>query len=184
MGFSLANYEKDLKYFSDGVSNIIGYLHSNEVYWNMGNTDRLTIGGLLLTEIRINARNLEKEQLNRIYELSNKLEESKDSWLSSWKKKVINESKSRQMLWINYLDDYFSDPEEFGIYYSKQVRLRVLLQLLDNENPLSINMKRELESLDFRLNSKFIDGDFIWENFLKSSFNFQPYWFLYGHIPS
>ena len=104
-------------------------------------------------------------------------------WRVAQEKKIQKEITSRMNLWQNYLSDYWSSPEEYGIAYSHEVRWRVILQLLTQVIADNFKEKSIHAALDDKLIFSFRTGDFLWANELSERFDQHNYWFLYGKLP-
>jgi hypothetical protein len=138
----------------------------------MGQLPRLTIGGLLLAQKRLQAG-------NRRTHLFPKLDSVKTKWYAAWTKKSAREIESRLALWRNYLNDYQNKPAEYATDYVNEVRWRVMLELLVDEMD---EMPPELISLDQLLRTKLKESNFIWDVHLQNEFPENKFWFLYGKL--
>lgn len=173
--------EIDRIYFQAALDELETYLLSNELYWQLSvpgvSLSRLTLGHLLLTRLRLQARGyLLPEQENR-------LEQIRRRWQAAWEKKARHEFNSRLNLWKNYLEDYFESPSNYAADYPQEVRLRVILALLRQEISSPLPEEEEaLAALDARLRTAFIPGPFVWEADLSTVFPQQTWWYLYGRL--
>lgn len=164
--------EKDQKYLETALSELKNYLLSDTLYYPMGQLPRLTIGGLLLAQKRLQAG-------NRGTHLSPKLDSVKQKWYAAWTKKSARELESRLTLWRNYLNDYQNKPAEYAADYVNEVRWRVMLELLVAETD---EMPPELIALDQLLRTKLKESNFIWDVHLQNEFPENKFWFLYGSL--
>ncbi len=164
--------EKDQKYLETALPELKNYLLSDTLYYPMGQLPRLTIGGLLLAQKRLQAG-------NHGTHLSPKLDSVKRKWYAAWTKKSAREIESRLMLWRNYLNDYQNKPSEYVADYPNEVRWRVMLELLIAETD---EMPPELKALDQLLHAKLRTGKFIWAEHLQKEFPEELFWFLYGKL--
>ncbi len=174
--------EKDRAYLEAGIPELEDYLLSNELYWpvtaRVYDLPRLTIGGLLLAQTRLEARR------ERIEALVAQLDAVRSKWRAAWETKAGREFRSRFGLWSNYVADYRHNPEEYADAYPHEVRYRAMLQLLLAELPAPPAEQESLSRLDGVLRASFSPGDFIWEVDLLPGFSREVYWFLYGKLVS
>jgi uncharacterized protein YukE len=172
--------KKDRAYLEAGIPEMEQYLLSGELYWPISargyDLPRLSIGGMLLTQVRLEARG---EQINSIVA---KLDGVRSKWRAAWEKKAGREVQARMRLWSNYLADYHQNPEAHADAYPHEIRYRVMLHLLLVELPASLPERGSLSQLDAVLRAKLTTSDFIWEPDLQSGFPREVYWFLYGKL--
>ncbi len=165
--------KQDLAYLETALPELKDYLLSDVLFYPlMGNLPRLTIGGLLLAQKRLQAGTLGTH-------LYPKLDSIKRKWYVAWTKKSARELDSRLNLWRNYLNDYRKNSEEYATDYKHEVRLRVMLELLSAEVD---KIPSEIAVLDQLLRVKLISGKFIWDENLQSQFSQEEFWFLYGTL--
>ncbi len=174
--------EKDRAYLEAGIPELEDYLLSNELYWPITargyDLPRLTIGGLLLAQARLEARR------ERIEALVAQLDAVRSRWRAAWETKAGREVRSRFGLWSNYLADYRHNPEEHADAYPQEVRYRVMLQILLAELPAPPAEQESLSQLDGLLRASFSPSGFVWEVDLQPGFPREVYWFLYGKLNS
>ncbi|MFO3796334.1 MAG: hypothetical protein ACK8QZ_03505 [Anaerolineales bacterium] len=172
--------EIDRTYFQAALDELETYLLSNQLYWPLSvpgvSLPRLTLGQLLLTRLRIQARGL------LLPEQGNRLEQVRRRWQAAWEKKARHEFNARLNLWKNYLEDYFESPSNYAVDYPQEVRLRVILALLHQEISSPLPEEEALAALDARLRTAFIPGPFVWEADLSTAFPPQTWWYLYGKL--
>jgi hypothetical protein len=178
----MTDINKDLDYFQKGIEDLEEYLLSTELYWNIPGLSRLTVGGLLLAKIRLQESLLSSDDLHLFQRLVRKLEVATTKWRVAWENKIFREIGSRLTLWQNYLMDYWNTPDDFADVYPREVRWRVMLQLLSDEVSGNFKERRVLDALDVRLQSSFIPGDFIWDEKLITILPAPIYWYLYGNL--
>lgn len=170
----------DRTYFQAALDELETYLLSNELYWQLSvpgvSLSRLTLGNLLLTRLRIQARGF------LLPEQESRLEQIRWRWQTAWEKKARHEFNSRLNLWKNYLEDYFESPSNYAADYPQEVRLRVILALLHQEISFPLPEEEALARLDARLRAAFIPGPFVWEADLSIAFPQQTWWYLYGRL--
>lgn len=165
--------EQDLLYFQTSLPELKNYLLSDLLFYPlMGNLPRLTVGGLLLVQKRLQAENFGTHP-------DPKLATVKSKWSAAWTKKSTRELDARLTLWRNYLNDHRADPENYVADYKHEVRWRVIIELLLAEVD---QIPAEIMALDEFLRVKFISGEFIWDENLQSQFPQDEFWFLYGEL--
>jgi hypothetical protein len=183
-----SNY--DLGYLRASLDELKAYLLSKELFWPVS-TPRgfrsfpmLTIGNLLLSIKKIKASSntgqLSPEQRTEYAQLARKVDEIHHQWTAAWEAKSIWEFGSRLRQWGNYLNELINKEETHAVYYSSEVRVRVLLELLGEY--ASTADQEALAQLDEMLRAKLKFSDFIWSTELQPEFLHQDYWFLYGKI--
>ena len=177
----MSSAEKDLRFFREGIGELETYLLSPELYWKLpGALPRLTLGGLLLARARAAA--LLPEAKAEWESLNQKMEAIRAKWQVSWEKKAAREIGARLNLWKNYIEDYRTSPERFAVDYPHEVRWRVMLHLLMEELTTPPPETSALNALDSLLRHFFIEGEFLWEPPLQTTFPKETCWFLYGTL--
>ena len=178
----MTSVEQDKAFLEAGVPELEDYLLSDKLFWPISargySLPRLTIGGLLLSKTRLEARG---EQLEA---LMAQLDTVRSKWQVAWETKAGWEFQSRYGLWGNYLADYRQNPEGQADAYPHEVRNRAFLQLLLPDLPEELPERKALSSLDSLVRSSLSPGDFIWEADVQSGFPRDEYWFLYGTLRS
>jgi len=174
--------EKDRAYLEAGISELNDYLLSQELYWPISargfDLPRLTIGGILLTQAQLEARD------ERIESLVAQLDGVRSKWRVAWETKAGREVGARLRLWSNYLTDYRQNPEQHADLYPHEVRYRVMLQLLLAELPAPPPEQEALSQLDSLLRANLQTSDFIWDTDIQTGFPSEVYWYLYGKLRS
>ena len=172
--------EHDKAFLEAGIPELGDYLLSKELYWPISargsSLPRLTIGGLLLAQARLEARG------ERIESLVAQLDGVRSKWRVAWETKAGREVGARMRLWSNYLAEYRHNPENHADAYPHEVRYRVMLHLLSAELPKPPAESESLSQLDDMLRARLIAGDFIWEAELRAGFPRAVYWYLYGKL--
>lgn len=172
----------DKSYLEAGIPVLGDYLLSKELFWPISargySLPRLTIGGILLAQARLEARR------EPVPSLSNQLDGIRSKWRVAWDTKAIREFQSRMRLWSNFLADYRNDPENHGDTYQYEVRTRVMLGLLLDEIPQEEIGVESFNQLDETLRALLISSDFIWNADLESGFPREQFWYLYGRLRS
>ncbi len=165
--------QKDLLYLQTSLPELKNYLFSDILYYPLDKKlPRLTIGGILLSQRRLGDA---KTATN----LTQKLATVKSAWRAAWTKKATRELDARLRLWRNYLNDYRNNPEEYAADYPREIRWRVMIELLSSEVD---KIPAEIAALDQLLRTKFISGEFTWGKSLKKQFPEDKFWFLYGKM--
>ena len=178
----MTSLENDRAYLEAGIPELGDYLLSKELYWPVTargyNLPRLTVGGILLAQTRLEARG------EHIEGLTMQLDGLRSKWRTAWETKAGREFQSRFGLWNNYLADYRHNPESHADAYPHEVRYRAMLQLLLDELSAPPPEREGLSQLDGVLRASFVPGEFIWEADLQRGFPREVYWFLYGKLKS
>lgn len=173
-------FQKDKVFLETGVSELKDYLLSKEIYWPIGarglSLPRLTIGGILLAQARLQARD------EKVAAYTAELERMRIKWKVAWENKVIREFKARMRLWSNYFMDYRHDPEQHADAYPYEVRNRVILSMIFMELDKPPSERIALVQLDNMLRANLLASEFIWEAELQPGFSRDEYWYLYGKL--
>lgn len=184
--------EYDLHYIQFAAENLEGYLLSKDIYWPVRAETipsappypQLTLGNLLLSCLRAEARANTASEKSDLLRIRNKIETVHQRWRVAWENKARSEFRARLRLWVNYLDDYQKNPDLHYSRYTYEVGRRVLLQLLEIEaRALPEKQISLISELDALVRFFLIEGEFIWSPELSSSFPKDPYWYLYGYLP-
>lgn len=181
--------EYDRRYLESGISDLESYLLSGELYWPVGVSapagqppyPRLSLGNLLLSRARLNARRFHLAHTAEFERLDNRMQGIRSRWLSAWRQKAQREFSLRLNLWRDFLEDYRQSPAGNVDRYAYEINRRVILELLAPETASVAPAERELLSgLDSLLRAVFIPGPFVWDRELEGGFPADPYWYLYG----
>ncbi|MEX2162310.1 MAG: hypothetical protein WD751_10410 [Anaerolineales bacterium] len=158
-----------------GLGELKDYLLSNEVFWNAGSSQQLTLGNLLLA----------KEYLDGVGKLpaaeAKELAAHKKEWRSAWENKAEREVGARLRQWTQYLNELVEHPDRHASYYATEVRVRMLLELLAHEAP---GVRSQLAAADSTLRSLTASGDFMWGKDAEAAFPKGKYWFLWVKVKS
>jgi hypothetical protein len=185
--------EYDLRYMQAAVNQLEDYLLSEVLFWPIGvrpptgtpSYPKLTLGGLLLARARAKAMLNSAPDIQKFEQLDTDMNRARTKWIVNWAKKAVREFQARLTLWGNYIEDYRMDPDSQYDRYAYEVSRRVQLELLGHESSsIPTSAFDLLKNLDFFLQTNFVTGQFIWENNLKSGFPADPFWYLYGRLPS
>jgi hypothetical protein len=186
----MSTIDFDVDYWRACIVELKDFLLSEQLFWPLSarpsgsgiSFPQLTLGGMLLTRSRAFARAAQVERAALI-PLDQEMGAVRDRWRSAWNRKAVREFTSRLRQWGNYLDDYRRNPEEQAGYFAQEVRLRVILALLQAEEiDLQEGEGELLEAMDKRLRANFSTGEFIWKEALTQSFPEDSYWYLYGQL--
>jgi hypothetical protein len=184
--------QQDFEYLQQGLEELEKYLLSDELFWPLmarptggGSFLKLTLGNLLFSLLQLEAlaagRHLspaEEAELRRI-ELA--VEGMQRRWQVAWETKAGREYRSRFNQYANLLRDIKNSPEKQAPYYSREIRLRVLLALLSPH-------AGEQEGYDLAQLDAFLRGaltrktGFIWDPELQPGYPEDAYWYLYGEL--
>jgi hypothetical protein len=181
--------EYDLQFLGSGLEQLEDYLLSNDIYRTPGIRapegespyPQLTLGWLLLSQIRARVRAQPGVQSEEIERLTIALERIRSQWRAAWGRKARAEFSARLNLWRVFFNEYRENPKENVDRYSYEISRRVLLALLLPEADQPPDAELELlNSLDNSLQVIFEQGEFIWDKDLSTIFPKQSYWYLYG----
>lgn len=182
----------DLNYLEYCAEELESYLLAKDLFWPVlvqpemmdRSFPKMTIGNILLALQRLDAlslgRQLSGEETSRYQRLKTEVEAVQSKWLVAWESKAAHEYHSRFKQWAETLDEVFKNREKQAAFYTADVRLRVLLALLENHVPT--DEMPELQPLDTMLRAVFVPGAFIWDEELRPGFPEDRFWFMYGSI--
>jgi len=185
--------EYDLRFLRAALPQMEVYLLSNVVYWPVGvhapagepPYPQLTIGNVLLAELRSQVSATAGQQLMERKNFSRELEEIRSRWTVAWTKKTRQEFRARLNLWRDYLVEYRENPNANYDRYNYEVSRRVLLELLSIENDQIPAPDLDLlSSLDLIVKECLRFGEFIWQPEWTPIFPESRFWFLYGFLPA
>jgi hypothetical protein len=164
------NVPTEVAFLRDGLSQLKDYLLSDEIFWNVGGSQQLTLGNLLLA----------KEFLEGVNELpaaeAKQLAALKKEWRAAWESKAEKEFASRLRQWANFLGELGEQRGPSIAYYATEARLRALLELLAGEAP---GLRGKLAAPDSQLKALTESGDFVWGDESKAAFPKGECWFLW-----
>jgi hypothetical protein len=179
----------DLGYLRAALEILDTYLLSEDLFWPLnseapiGETmfPRLTIGGILLSMARLQARPILPYQSSQFQNLVVALDHYRSDMRVAWERKSRREFISRLDQWKHYINELSMNPDENIPFYGSEVRLRLLLDLLEDEiTPVDDIYVTSLLQMDKILQAVFIKGGFIWDSVLSPGFNQEKYWYLWG----
>jgi len=164
------NVATETHFLREGLSQLKDYLLSDEIFWNVGGSQQLTLGNLLLA----------KEFLDGVGKLpaadAKEMAALKKEWRAAWEKKAEKEFGARLRQWTNYLSELGEQPTQHASYYATEARVRTLLELLAGEAPA---LRGQLAAADSRLKALTVAGDFVWGADAQAAFPKSKYWFLW-----
>jgi hypothetical protein len=188
----MPSIEYDLRFLRAGIDELERYLLAGDVYWPSGASapagepayPMLTLSGLFLARLRLEAAQLSPAQQSELGRLSNQMDATRSHWRSAWGKKATAEYRARLTLWNNFLDEYRKRPPAHHDRYAFEVTRRVQLELLGDEAlELPAALPVALHGLDLIVKTLLVGGAFVWEASLAPVFPETRYWFLYGSLP-
>ena len=127
----------DLAYLTLAVPDLQDYLFSQELFWPLPSAPaslgvpglgQMTLGGVVLALARLKCVDAQQSG-----EFEHKIELVRNRWRSNWSKKAAREFGARVGLWGRALDDMLSESGSKRAGYPAQVRIRLMLDLLQSE---------------------------------------------------
>lgn len=168
------------------------FIFSKEIFWPLNFDRTVPLQGIMLPRLSA-GRLLLSQRILKIFSEKdfaiqtaikddvNQLLELQSHWQTNWGKKINLEFPSRLRQWRQIVKDLSSHSEFSNSQYRSQVYIRLLLDILDenqypsSEYPLKIN----LSSLDEILKNGTLRSPFVWDTILKDGFPEEQYWYLY-----
>jgi hypothetical protein len=170
----MPSLDLDKRFYESGISLLADYLLSKELFYPLdGNLPRLTIGNLLLVQLRL--------QSSGMNEKTDQVELIRTKWHVAWEQKISREVHARFELWQNFISEYQASHENNADRYPVEVRHRTIIHILSKESDKASEMNL-LSQLDDMLRRNLLPGGFIWEKQVESGFPQPEYWFLYGRL--
>jgi len=181
-------YQEDLTFLHASIPELQAYMLSKEVFWpvyygrhlNSTNISKLTLGNIYLSFERLRALNLPESVATELELLEHDFQQFQSQWKANLIKKGTDEITTRINLWNNYLKEvdkksFFNQSE-----YSHNVRWRVIVQLLiEQDVPISAIAQELLSVCDGYLKKNFHISDFIWQEPYINKFGPEKFWYLY-----
>jgi hypothetical protein len=145
-----------------------------------GGLSQLALGNILLSLRRLQAISLSDSEQTELTGLCKQIEQVRDRCRANWERKARRERSDRLQLWQIYLKDLAADKKWYSRSYPAQVRLRVIIYLLDEEigTPV-LSEQTVLDQQDSLMRSISSPGPFVWEAELADGFPEDACWFLY-----
>lgn len=186
------SFKYDLNYVQAGLEILDSYLLSDDVFWPLGiappegepDYPRFTLDGLLLARARLAAHPKTPDQARQAVEIDSAVDLQRAKHRVAWEKKALQCYRVRLRMWGDFIQEYQKNPGDNADRYGYEVRLRVMLSLLEPE--ISARESAEvklLDSLDKYVKSVMVPGGFIWDVDIQAGFPREQYWFLYGKLP-
>jgi len=184
--------EYDLRYVRAALEVLEEYVLSEEVFWPIGvnppegepDYPRLTLDGLLLARVRLEAHTMSTEEKDQVERVRSKMDVNRSKWRVAWEKKAGQCYRVRVRMWGDFIQEYQDNPMDNTDRYSYEVRLRVMLELLKSEiNGQHTEEIELLNGLDGYLKRVLVPDRFIWEAEIQIGFPRDMFWFLYGKLP-
>jgi hypothetical protein len=188
----MKSFDYDLRYLKAAIEDLESYLLSDHLYWSLDAKTQasepvfpnLTLGNLLLSKARLQARHLTLEQEVQLGSVLAELEKVRSQWRVAWSKKAARSLQNRLSMWRDFLDEYRKKPEANADRYAYEVQRRAMLDLLLPEvDEVSNETIVLISKLDALLKTFLVRGNFIWEEELRGGFPEDEFWYLYGILP-
>lgn len=146
-----------------------------------GGLSQLTIGNILLCLKRLQAAPLSDADQAELTELCKQIEQVRDRWRVNWERKARRERSDLLQPWLVYLEELAANTDRYSRSYPSQVRLRVIIYLLDEEigRRQALGEDTVLDQQDRLLRSISSQGPFVWETDLAEGFQEKDCWFLF-----
>jgi hypothetical protein len=145
-----------------------------------GGLSQLALGNILLSLRRLQSISLSDSEKTELEGLCKQIEQVRDRWRANWERKARHELTDRLHLWQNYLKDLTDDKKLNSRGFPAQVRVRVIIYLLDEEIGSRLHSEQTvLDEQDRLLRSISSHGPFLWEDELADGFPEETCWFLY-----
>jgi hypothetical protein len=178
-----------INYLVAGIEVLENYLQAKALFWPLGIPSpagerpypRLTLGNLLLFRFLANAYRLESNHKDRLVWIEENMHLCYEKRKVAWTRKAAKEYSSRLRQWKYYVNELFDNPKNAIDYYVSEVRLRLLLDLLEPELDKSkTDLPLRLVELDSLLMGVLDPTEFILDNELLPGFNQERFWYLWG----
>lgn len=188
----MTSVQYDLIYLEAGIDGLEDFLLAKDLYWPVGVNPpageppfpQLSVGGLLLSLERAKGRNLNLDQELILSNLLNRFHAVISDWRVAWSHKAAREFRMRLNMWRNFIEEYRKDPGDNADRYPYEIRLRVMLHLLQAEADELDSAELELlAGLDTVIRAVFVKGEFVWDADVVDSFPQEVYWYLFGELP-
>ena len=180
---------RDLEILEAMAAEMDEYLCSKTLFWPMmkGNLPRLTIGGYLMRQHRLEAlRDLlddsDQDRMNTAMENFNAALVEK---IVSFESRAHDELRARLRQWGEYLKELHDMSLGMGDYYPSHVQTRAMIAALVHklkERPYELDerIQEQLEVYDNVLGNYWMPGDFTWPLDWIPAYPEAEYWWLYG----
>lgn len=181
--------KQDLTILEAMIENMADYLSVDSLFYPLPNPSypRLTMGGYWMREERLSALSflLDAAQQSRLQEIQAKFSEISVNNPHQIRQKAGEELQARLRQWRGYLKGFEQDKDESEAYYSNDVQVRLVLDILlskfgGTSDELAPTVAEEVATLDVRLNNIWQAGSFVWPSDWRSAYPEDDYWWLYG----
>lgn len=180
--------EKDWNFLRAALPDLQEYLLSDKLYWPLSgrvgergeSVLQLTPGNLLLALKRLRSFPWPAARAEELEKLADAFHQTRDRWLSNWRRKVEKELPVRLKRWAEFLGESGKSGTRDLPVYRYEVRIRVILQLLlDELVNISTPSIEQIRHLDLRLRAVTQVGEFVWQPELADGFAAEDFWYLY-----
>lgn len=184
--------EYDLRYLQAALELMERYLLSDDILWPLGATPpegepdypQMTLDGVLLARARLLARPKTPMQQDQVGKVISDLDYQRSRHRVAWEKKAQECQRVRLRMWGDFLQEYRDNPGDHADRYAYEVRLRVMLNLLQPEIGLQNDTYVQLLiGLDKIVKGVLVEDGFIWDEEIEAGFPREEYWYLYGSLP-
>lgn len=180
---------QDLKIFRRFIEEMDDYLSVSKLFYNLGPTmPKMTIGGLLMRQARLlqGRELLDQPAQNELDKAVADLQASLSGRIVAFEKKAHEELEARLRQWKEYLGDIQKDKSAADFHHNS-VESRVMIQAIIDQlslPPYQLNSQvpSRVTALDEILQSRWISGNFVWQDGLQSAYPKDTYWYLYGSV--
>ena len=181
--------QQDLKILECFNERIPDYLRSTTLYYPTGPAyPQLTFGGFLMRQQRLLLLRhlLDQSEKNRLDKAVADFHGSLNNNIVRFEDKCHQELPARLRQWTEYLRDIQFDVT-VRHFYKTSVEPRLMIDAIVTQleiapYQLKSDVPTRLEALDVRLQSRWISGDFIWDDAWRAAYPKATYWYLYGEI--
>lgn len=180
---------QDLEVLEAMAAEMGEYLMSEVLFWPMakGNLPRLTVGGYLMREHRLQAlaHLLNEAEQQRLAAAVEQFDQALAGKLVRFEQRANEELPARLRQWSEYWRDQKEGGANVGSNYSSAVETRAMIEAIANrlQRPpyrLAENMPSQVAMLDQNLRTRWQPGDFVWPEEWQSAYPKSEYWWLYG----
>ncbi len=184
----MVDFNYEIRYIEALLPEMEKYLRSRELYRvvfipkEAGEPPypTLTLGTFLLALKRAQGFCKTAAQHSQWQKNARETDRLRARWRQAWLEKAKLDSSARLRRWQDFLREYLQKPADQIDRYAYEVRNRVILDLLREQNPELPEIWGTLEQLDQHLQARWIRGEFLWESELQSTFPVDQFWFLWG----
>lgn len=182
--------ERDMATLAAMLEHLDDYLMSDATRWEMGKPDMppMTIGGILMRLRRLPDRQsmlyeFEREGLRHARE---QFERTIEDHVVRFEQRAHQELGARLREWTTYLRDLSSRRAAERSHYAYRADTRLVIgeliaRLSQPPFKLQVQILGDLDALDSRLRSRWVDGAFVLDSVWESVYPPDEYWWLYGN---